>query len=82
MAARDQRKWDILKILYRQTHPLPATNVLRFAGLKRTPYAMQLLDELVEDGWLQVQRSELNNGLPVRLYGLTPAGRDALRLEL
>lgn len=81
MAARDKRKWDILQVLYRQSIPLPATNLLRFAGLKRTPYAMELLQELVEDGWLQVQAGELNNGLPVRLYSLTPAGHDALQLE-
>lgn len=82
MAARDQRKWDILQVLYCQEFPLPATNLLRFAGLKRTPYAMELLQELVEDGWLQVQPGELNNGLAVRLYSLTSAGRDALQQEL
>jgi DNA-binding PadR family transcriptional regulator len=40
---------------------------------------MEILQELVEDGWLQVQIGELNNGLAVRLYSLTSAGRDALR---
>jgi len=82
MSARDRRKWDILQVLYRQEFPLPATNLLRFAELKRTPYAMELLQELVEDGWIQVQPGELNNGLAVRLYSITSEGRDALQQEL
>lgn len=77
MSARDRRKWDILAVSAGSIYPMPATNLLRQAGLKRTPYGMELLSELVQDGWLKTEQSELNNGLPVKLYSMTEAARQA-----
>lgn len=47
---------------------ITATMLIRQTGLKRNPYSLGILDELVGEGLAVWEGSALTNGLPCRVY--------------
>lgn len=66
---RDDRKTQIYNVLAQQGRAgITATMLFRLCGVKRTPYALALLNELWCEGWAVYEEQTLTNGLPVRVY--------------
>lgn len=47
---------------------ITATQLIRLTGLRRNPYSLSILEDLVREGNAVWENSALTNGLPVRVY--------------
>ena len=64
---RDERKQQLLRLLSETNAQLTISQLCRRAGIRKTPYAVRLIDELFHDGLIEIEESTLVNGLPVFL---------------
>jgi hypothetical protein len=74
--SRDDRLAQLLAVLARAGRALPASDIFRLMHLKRTPYSVGILAQLVSEGYVKYRVEELANGWPVRMYSLTRDGVD------
>lgn len=64
---RQERLDQLLRIITNANGPLTITQIARLAGLKKSPYVIDLLNRLADDGEITFSDAHLTNGLPVTL---------------
>lgn len=72
---RNERLDQILRIISESTTPLTLAQIARFAGLRKTPYLVNLVHDLERDGLVTIEVAYLANNLPVHL--VSPTARQA-----
>lgn len=73
--SRQQRKDLILGIVYRSAEPMRILEIARAMNIARSPYLLELLNQLVDDGELDTVEVEVAPDLPARAY--VPSARNA-----
>jgi len=71
MYTKEDRKQQVISVLWGSTEPLTITQLGRVVGLRRTPYLMSIIDELEFEGWICVVGVVQVGSLPARVYDLT-----------
>ena len=68
---KEERKEQVLSVLEYHGVGLTHTQLMQQIGLTRSPYSNDIMNELVEDGYLFTTWAKLTNGLDVKVYHLT-----------
>jgi len=72
---RRKRKDLILAVVHRSDEPLRILEIARALNMSRSPYLVELISELAEDGELVETIVEVAPDLPARAYHLPAAPR-------
>lgn len=66
---REERATQVIDVLA-TTDYMTAAEVAGRVGLRKSPYLRDIMQELIEDGHIAVERRQLPNGLPVDIFYL------------
>lgn len=66
--SRDMRKKLVHGLVLQSPEPLRTIEIARAMGMKRSPYLLGILDELVSEKQLDVVEVEVAPDLPARAY--------------
>lgn len=69
--SRDERKDQIFAVLQGVPFALSARQIFDAIGLAKSPHALSILHEMVDDGMVKVESEKTTNGLTVFVYWLS-----------